>query len=107
MDGALQIDITAERTKRRRTTGRKDTDKQEAVIELEIIRNRVEELVGLYRSSQEARGAFGDAIKAAAESSGLLAATVRKFVVARAGDDFGEAARKAAQLALVFEEVGE
>jgi len=35
-----------------------------------------------------------------------LASTVRRFVTARAGEDFEGAARKVEQLALVFEEVG-
>ena len=40
-----------------------------------------------------------------AEQSGLLAATVRKYVKARAGDKFEDEKTKAQQLALCFEEI--
>ncbi len=86
--------------------GRKDADKQEAVIKTKIVKDRVEELVNLKRAADEAGVQFNDAIKAAAEKSGLLAATVRKFVVARAGENFEEEARKVEQLSLIFEEIG-
>ena len=86
--------------------GRRDRG-QEAVIKLETIKTRVGELVKLQKAAEDAAETFGDAIKKAAEDSGLLAATVRKFVKARAGDKFEEEKTKAQQLALVFEEVGE
>lgn len=93
--------------KRSKGIGRKDADKQEKVIELKIVRDRIDDLVDLHNAAAAAGTRFGDAIKATAEKSGLLASTVRKFVTARAGEDFAEAARRVQQLALVFGEVGE
>ena len=84
--------------------GRKDKG-QEAVIKLETIKTRVPELVTLKKRCDDAAKDYGDAIKKAAEDSGLLAATVRKFVNAKAGDNFDEEKDKVAQLALVFDEV--
>lgn len=94
-------------TKEKRTRGRKDADRQEKVIEVEAVKDRVEELIRLYKASGDAQEAFNDGIKKAAEDSGLLAATVRKFVVARAGEKFEEEKRKCEQLSLLFEEIGE
>jgi hypothetical protein len=103
-----EIDITARRGRKTngKALGRKDADKQEKVIELKIVRDRIDELIDLHNAAAEAGAKFGDAIKSTAEKSGLLSATVRKFVVARAGEEFAETARRVQQLALVFEEVG-
>jgi hypothetical protein len=84
--------------------GRKDRG-QEAVIKLESLQTRVPELVALKQKADDASQAFNDAIKNTAESSGLLAATVRKYVKARAGDKFEDEKTKAQQLALCFEEI--
>lgn len=84
--------------------GRKDQG-QEAVIKLESLQTRVEQLIKLHIAAAEASQDFNDAVKAAAEQSGLLAATVRKYVKARAGDKFDDEKTKAQQLALVFEEI--
>jgi len=86
--------------------GRKDADKQEQVIKTKIIKDGIDKLVALKKAADDAATDFNDAVKAAAEKSGLLATTVKKFVVARAGENFEEAQRKVEQLALVFEEVG-
>lgn len=90
-----------------KSLGRKDADGQEKVIEISVIKDRIDTLVELYNAAGEAAAAYGDGIKAAAEKSGLLSTTVRKFVQARASEDFAEAARRVTQLALIFEEVGE
>lgn len=87
--------------------GRKDKEGQEAVIKLAELRDRIDDLVLLHGRAKDARTVYGDAVKAAAEKSGLLASVVRKFVAARASEDFAEHSRKAEQLALVFEKVGE
>jgi hypothetical protein len=93
---------------RTRPRGRKDqTTGQEAAISLRPIKDGIEELVTLYTQQQESAARCSDAIKAAAEQSGLLANVVRKFVKARAGDKFEEAKRTVEQLSLVFEELGE
>lgn len=87
--------------------GRKNRDKQEAVIKTDVITERIEELERLYTAAGDASTALNDAIKKAAEDSGLLASVVRKLVVARASDKFAEKQREAAQLVLVFDEVGQ
>ena len=86
--------------------GRKGRDNQEAVIKLDEVREKVQTLVDLYKLTQDTAANLNDGIKAVAESSGLLASVVRKFVVARAGDHFKDKAREVEQLSLIFE-VGE
>ena len=87
--------------------GRIDGDGQEAVIKMGPVKDNIMELVNLYVEAGDANAKFNDAIKATAEKSGLLSSVVRKFVVARAGENFGETARKVEQLSLIFSEVGE
>jgi len=87
--------------------GRKDGTGQDAVVTMDPVKERVEELIELYVKSGDAAAKFNEAIKTTAEKSGLLASTVRKFVVARAGEKFDEVKREVEQLALVFDEVGE
>lgn len=95
------------RKKKNAAAGRKDAEKQDAVIECAVIKTRINQLVRLKNAADEASQDLNDAITKAAEDSGLLSSTVRRFVTARAGEDFEGAKRKVAQLALVFEEVGE
>jgi len=89
----------------RKARGREDRG-QEAVIKLDPIKSQVDELVQLHRKAAEANDQYGEAIKATAEKSGLLASVVRKFVAARAGEKFTEEKKKAEQLSLLFEDVG-
>jgi hypothetical protein len=86
--------------------GRKDRAGQEAVIKLAPVRERVDELVVLYQTYKQSGEDLNEGIKALAEASGLMAAVIRKFIVARAGENFTEKKREADQLSLVFEEVG-
>lgn len=86
--------------------GRKDQG-TEAVIKMEAVKDRIEDLVGLYNAAAQAKEDLSSAVKAVAEKAGLLATVVNKFVAARAGENFEEAKTKAQQLSLVFEEVGE
>lgn len=92
-------------TETRRPRGRKDASGQEAVIKLEALSVKVDELVRLNKAADEAATDFAEAIKAAAEAAGLNASTVRKYIVARAGDKFEEKKRDVQQLALVFDEL--
>ena len=87
--------------------GRKDADKQEAVLQHETVATRIDELLTLYRRQETAAEAFGDAVKKCAEDSGFLASVVRRFVTARAGERFHEKHRENEQLELLFTEVGE
>jgi len=95
----------ADMAEHRKAVGRKDAEKQEQVIELDVLRERTAELVRLFYAKRDAATAFGDAVKATAEKAGLLSTVVRKFVAAKAGDDYDDAKRKADQLPLVFEEI--
>lgn len=78
---------------------------QEAVVRMESLATRVDHLVQLSSKAKDAAQDYKDAVKKVAENSGLLAATVSRYVKARAGEHFEDAARKAKQLALVFEEI--
>lgn len=87
--------------------GRKDSEKQEQVIKLSAVKDKISDLITLYNKAGDANDKLNDAIKATAEKAGLLSSVVRKFVVARAGDRFEEEARKVEQLNLVFDEIGQ
>lgn len=92
--------------KQRRVRGRRDqTTKQEAVIKLDKVKDRVQELVHQYVAASDAAEQFASSIKATAEASGLLASVVRKFIVAKAGEKFEEKKNEAMQLSIVFEQV--
>ncbi len=86
--------------------GRKNADKQEAIIDNSIIKARIEEMVKLKKASDTASDEFSEAIKFVAESAGLNASAVRKFVLARAGEHFEDKKKECEQLSLLFEEVG-
>lgn len=87
--------------------GRKSRDGSEAVIKLETLQTRMNDLVALKIKSGQAAAEYTMAIKAVAEATGLLSVTVNKIVRAKAGNSFVEDKVKAQQLALVFEECGE
>ena len=87
--------------------GRKDADKQEAVISTKPVKDRIADLIALYIKAGEASDKFNDAVKATAEKAGLLSSVVRKFVVARASEKYEEEARKVEQLSLIFETLGD
>ena len=86
--------------------GRKNADKQEAIITMKPVKDAIDDLVDLHTKAAEASDKLNDAIKGVAEKAGLLASVVRKFVQARAGKKFDEEKTKCEQLSLVFEEVG-
>jgi ABC-type branched-subunit amino acid transport system substrate-binding protein len=100
------MDMATEGTQRK-VRGRKDADKQEAITQPEVVSEKIDELVRLYGASQSAGVEFSDAVKAAAEASGYNVAAIRKFVVARAGENFAEKKRDLAQQLELFEECGE
>ena len=85
--------------------GRKDASKQEAVIEPKVLKTRMPELVKLKKAADSAAEEFNDAVKAAAEKSGLLASVVRRAAVASAGEDFEAKHREVEQLQLAFDAV--
>ena len=92
-------------TKRRSSTkGRVDKDRQEAVIDKSAVADKVDYLVKLYKASEEAAKDFSEAIKAISEKAGLNASPVRKYIIARAGEDFEKVQKQVAQLSLLFSE---
>lgn len=88
-----------------RGKGRRGSEGQEAVIKLEALSVKTDELVKLHTAATDAATDFGEAVKKVAEEAGLNAATVRKYIAARAGDKYDETKQRVLQLALVFEEV--
>lgn len=97
-------DAGAERTKGR---GRQGSEKQTVAKQPKVISERIDELVVLHVNAKHAATQAQDAITKAAEDSGYLASSVKKLVVARAGDKFEEKHREVEQQAELFEEVGE
>ena len=91
----------------RAARGRKDSEGQDAVIKPQVIEDRVDELVELHDKAAAAGEIYAEAVKKAAEDSGLLSSVVRKFVAARAGEKFDEVRRRVEQLSLLFDEVGD
>lgn len=91
----------------RKPKGRKDPERQEAVLRHEVIEKRIEELTKLHHRIKDAQEAFSEAIKRAATDSGFNASVVRRFVAARASEEYEKRRRDSAQLELLFEEMGE
>lgn len=99
------IGKAAERALRGGVKGRKDAQKQEKVIDLKVVKDRLGELKSLKARAKEASTDYSEAIKKAAQDSGLNASAVRRFVDAAAGNSIEERKRDAEQLALLFDEV--
>ena len=93
--------------KGRSTAGRKDSEGQPAVMQPQLLKEKMPYLVKLKKSVDEANADFNDAVSKIAENSGMLASVVRKVVTAAAGENFEEEKRKVEQLSLAFEECGE
>lgn len=108
-----QIGRTAERalsdaaeSSKRGARGRQDRSGQEKVIDMSKLDERMAHLIKLHNGARASNKDLSDAVKAVAEKCGLLASVVRKLVVAKAGDNFDEKKKEAAQLALAFDEIG-
>ena len=99
------IGTAATRAVRDTVRGRKDATKQEKPIKTAVVKERLPELKRLKAAAKEAGAAYSDAIKKAAEDSGLNSSAVRRFVDAAAGDSIVERKRDAEQLSLLFDEV--
>ena len=90
---------------KRKAKGRKDEEKQEAVIKTGALAVKADELVRLYKAQEYAANDFAEAIKTTAETAGLHAKNVRSFIIAKAGEKFEEKKAQVEQLALIFEEI--
>lgn len=87
--------------------GRRGEDKTPEVTKPKVIADRIDQLVALHVAAVSATTESKEAITKAAEDSGYNASTVRKLVIARAGEKFEETKRLVAQQFELFEEVGE
>lgn len=86
--------------------GRQGAEKQTMAKKPKVVADRVDELVRLQVASKEASEALADAIAKAAEDSGYLASVVKKFVTARAGENFEAKHRECEQQMELFDTVG-
>jgi hypothetical protein len=93
--------------KTRSTRGRKDENRQEKIISLGPVKERIDALVKLYKEAASSAEALSEDIKAVAEKAGINASALRKFVTARAGEKFEERKRDCEQLEMLFSEIGE
>ncbi|MBE0615218.1 MAG: hypothetical protein IH604_16215 [Burkholderiales bacterium] len=87
--------------------GRKDANGQQAVFKTNPLKLTLDDGVRLKIVADEAGEKYGDWVKAKAEECGMLAAVVRKIVNAKAADKWEEESRKAEQLNLAFDEIGD
>lgn len=84
----------------------KTSDHQEATIKLDELSAAIlGTLVADYKHACEAGDTFSDGIKAQAEKAGIQSSVLRKYIVARAGENFADKKRDAQQLNLLFEEI--
>lgn len=101
---SIETNLGMPKGSRGRPKTRKDGDGQEQVFNPEAVQTKVDHLVLLCKAQQDAATDFSEAIKSVAENAGINAASLRKFIAAKAGDDFDAVKGKVLQLALVFEE---
>lgn len=104
MQQAVTNDVALDMKKGAR--GRKDKSGQEAVFSKTALVNRMPDLIDSYKHLSAVQQDFNDKVKEAAEKGGVLVTVVRKYVAARAGENFVETKEKIEQLSLVFEELG-
>lgn len=93
--------------KSRKSAGRKDSEGQPAVMQPQLLKEKMQHLIKLKRALDDASNDFNDAVSKTAEKAGMLASVVRKVVTAAAGENFEEEKRKVEQLSLAFEKCGE
>lgn len=86
--------------------GRRDGG-QEQAVKLDPIRDKLEHLAKLYRKCENAKEDLSEAIKSVAESGGIHASVLKRFIAARCGEGYVKSRAKSQQLELLFEEIGE
>lgn len=86
--------------------GREDGG-QPQVMRVQVVADKIQHLLKLQGKAERAKEDLGDAIKSVAESAGIHASVLKRFVAARYSDNYEKARAKAGQLDLLFEEVGE
>jgi hypothetical protein len=86
----------------------KTSDHQEAIVRIsELNPLAIETMIADLKHAQEAATVLGESIKMWAEKAGIQSSVLRKFIAARAGENFPDKKRDALQLSLLFEEIGE
>lgn len=86
---------------------RQDNNGDEAVITLDPLHDNLANLMQLKAKADDASTLLGEGIKATAQKTGLMAATIRALVNARAKDKVQDARRMVEQLSIVFDEFDE
>jgi hypothetical protein len=100
---SIAAQIAGSEKRGRKAVVRKDADCQEQVFKRSELIAREAHLIEAYRQAHEASEQFSADIKATAEKCGLNAAAVRRYIAAKASEDYDEAKRKVEQLALAFD----
>lgn len=86
---------------------RKDGNGDEFVIALKPLRDNLQTLMQLKIQMDDASALLKEAIKATAEKSGLMSATIRALVNARTKGNVSDKRRIVEQLSIVFDEFGD
>lgn len=89
-----------------KSTGRKDGDGQEAVVDLGALKKGMPKAIKLEKDLADARGDASKFYKKFAKECGLNTAQLKKAAKAYADEDAEAARRKADQLSLIFTECG-
>ena len=106
-EAAVGTNGKGKRRKADKAPGRQERDGQEAVTRPDVVADKIDHLERLEMAARTAAKDASDAIKKVAEASGYTAATLKKLVVARVSDKFGERLRDTKQQLELFTEVGE
>lgn len=98
-----------ERTSRkdRKTTGRKDKDGQEAVIDVAALKKCMPKAIKLEKDLADARADASEAYKRWAKATGLNTAQIKAAAKAYANEETEATRRKAEQMTLIFENCGQ
>lgn len=80
-------------------------DAAREVIEVAVIKERVDELLALFARKKDAAAQYKDAIEAVATKSGVGKKPLNAYIRARAEDKVKETHAGAEQLSLLFEEI--
>lgn len=91
----------------RKPRGRKGADGIEMTITISNVKDGSAECMKLFNKSERAKTLYKEAIKKVAESGGIQASTLNKWIKASAKGKFADVKRDIEQQALVFDECGE
>lgn len=89
-----------------RTTGRKDGDGQEAIVDVNALKKGMQKAIKLEKDLALARSDASAFYKKFAKDCGLNTAQLKKAAKAYADEDIEAQRRKAEQMSLIFENCG-